>query len=95
MAKRKQELSGLLKYMLILTALVIVFLFLKKDNIITWVQSGFTLRSQKNEIERLENENAALDARIEALSSNRDSLERLAREDYHFTEKGDDVYILE
>ncbi len=95
MAKRKQELSGLLKYMLILTALVIVFLFLKKDNIITWVQSGFTLRSQKNEIERLENENAALDARIEALSSNRDSLERLAREDYYFTEKGDDVYILE
>ncbi len=93
--KKKKGTSGLVRYMIILALLVLVFLFFKKDNLITWIQSAFALRSQKNEIERLEKENAALDTRIDALSNNKDSLEQFARETYHFSEKGEDVYLLE
>jgi cell division protein FtsB len=36
-----------------------------------------------------------MDARIESLSSNKDSVEAFARERYHFAAPGDDVYIAE
>ena len=36
-----------------------------------------------------------LDLQIEGLSTNRDSMETYAREQFHFAKPGDDVYILE
>ena len=36
-----------------------------------------------------------MDREIEALSQNKDSLEKFARENFHFAAPGDDVYIEE
>lgn len=89
----RKEQRSFLRLAIVATALFVIFLFLKKDNVIRWIDAGFTLRRQERQIEALTNDNRRLDEEINRLSTNRDSLERYARETYHFAEPGDDVYI--
>lgn len=89
-----REPRSFFRFSIILTALFVVFLFVKKDNIVRWIQAGFTLRSQRRQIEAIEAENERLDRRIEMLSTNRDSLESFARERFYFSKEGEDVYII-
>ena len=91
----KKEQRSFLRYAIIATALFLLFLFLKKDSIITWVQAGFTLRRQERQIEQLQRENAEMDRKIQMMKGDRDTLERFAREKFYFAEPGDDVYIIE
>ena len=91
----KKEQRSFLRYAIIATALFAVFLLLKKDSVVTWVQAGFTLGRQRRQIEQYERENEELDRRIKTMRENRDSLERYAREQFYFAEPGDDVYIIE
>ena len=91
----KKEQRSFLRYAIVATALFLLFLFLKKDSIITWVQAGFTLRRQERQIEQLRQENAEMDRKIRMMKGDRDTLERFAREHFYFSEPGDDVYIIE
>ena len=90
-----REPRSFFRFAIILTAVFVIFLFLKKDNVIRWIQAGFTHRSQRRQIEAVEAENARLDRQIELLSTNRDSLETYARERFYFSKEGEDVYIIE
>ncbi|MCR4824692.1 MAG: septum formation initiator family protein [Bacteroidales bacterium] len=90
-----KEQRSFIRYAIVATVFFLLFLLLKKDSIITWVQAGFTLRQQDRQIERYERENAALDEKIRMMKDNRDTLERYAREQFYFAEPGDDVYIIE
>ena len=76
-----REPRSFFRFAIILTAVFVIFLFLKKDNVIRWIQAGFTLRSQRRQ--------------IELLLTNRDSLETYARERFYFSKEGEDVYIIE
>ena len=91
----RKEQRSFLRYAIVATALFLVFMLVKKDGIITWVQAGFTLRRQHRQIEQLRQENDAMDKKIRTMSLDRDTLERYAREEFHFAEPGDDVYIIE
>ena len=91
----RKEQRSFLRYAIVATALFALFLFLKKDNVINWVQAGFTLGSQRRQIEQLERENEERDRRIKMMKENRDTLERYAREEFFFAEPGDDIYIIE
>ncbi|MCR4859868.1 MAG: septum formation initiator family protein [Bacteroidales bacterium] len=91
----KKEQRSFLRYAIVATALFLLFLFVKKDNIVNWIQAGFTLRRQRQQIELYQQENAELDKKIQMMKGNRDSLERYAREQFFFAEPGDDVYIVE
>jgi cell division protein FtsB len=90
-----REQRSFIRYAIVATVLFLLFLFLKKDSIITWVQAGFTLRQQRRQIENYERENAELDKKIRMMKENKDTLERYAREQFYFAEPGDDVYIIE
>lgn len=83
-----------MKYAIPATVVFFLFMFIKKDNIITWIRTGFDIAEQKRHIEYLEKRNAELEDKIEALSEDKDSLEKFARETYLFTEEGEDVYII-
>ena len=89
----RREQRSFVRYAIVATAIFVVFMLVKKDSVITWINAGFTLRAQERQIEQLEQRNASLDAQIEDLTHNRDSLERYARETYYFAAPGDDVYI--
>ena len=91
----KKEQRSFLRYAIIATAVCVLFLFVKKDNVIRWIQAGFMLKKQEPQIEMYEQKNAELDRRINMMSTNRDTLETFAREEFHFAEPGDDVYIIE
>ena len=89
----RREQRSFVRYAIVATAIFVVFMLVKKDSVITWINAGFTLREQERQIEQLEQKNAGLDRQIEELTNNRDSLEKYARENYYFAAPGDDVYI--
>ena len=91
--KGRGEQRSFLRYAIVATALFVLFMFVKKDNVLTWINAGFTLRSQQKQIRALEVKNAGLDRQLEDLLIKRDSLERFARETYYFAAPGEDVYI--
>ena len=84
-----------LRFAIVMTALFVLFLFIKKDNVVRWIQAGFTLGQQERRIEQLKEDNERLDDEIRMLSTSRDSLEKFAREEFGFAEPGDDVYMEE
>lgn len=83
------------RFAIIATAFFVLFLFVKKDSIITWIKTGFDIAEQKRRIEFLQNQNKELDGKIKMLNENKDSLEIFARENYFFAEPCEDVYIIE
>ena len=91
----KKEQRSFLRYAIVATVVFVIFLFVKKDNVIRWIQAGFMLKKQERQIELYEEKNAELDRRIRMMSTNRDTLETFAREEFYFSEPGDDVYIIE
>lgn len=95
MEKNKDIRRSFWRYAAVLTALALLFLFLKRDNLVRWIQAGMEIRSQQAQIEALEEGNRLLEDSIRFLTSDRDSLEKFAREKYHFAQKGDDVFIVE
>ena len=95
MGKNKDIQRSFVRYAGIATAAVVLFLLVKKDNVINWIQAGFTLQKQRRQIEYLQKENDELDRRIRTMTEDRDSLEKFARENYFFAEPGDDVFIIQ
>ena len=96
MARHTKEIErSFVRYAIVATAIFLLFLFLKKDSIISWVQAGVTLRRQERQIEQYQKENEDLDRQIQMMTGDRDTLERYAREQFYFAEPGDDVYIIE
>lgn len=91
----KKEQRSFIRYAIVATAVFVIFLFVKKDNVIRWIQAGFMLKKQERQIELYEEKNAELDRHIRMMSTNRDTLETFAREEFYFSEPGDDVYIIE
>ena len=78
----RKEQRSFLRYAVVATALFLLFMLVKKDSLVTWVQAGFTLRRQDRQIEQYQRENEELDRRIRMMTGDRDTLERYARE--HF-----------
>lgn len=89
------ESRSFIRFAIIATLLALVFLIVRKDGIVRWIQAGITVHKQQKQMEYLQEKNASLDEKIKMLSTNRDSLERYARETYFFASEGDDVYITE
>lgn len=87
------EKKNFFRFVIIATAIFLVVLLVKKDSVLRWVQTGFELRRQRKEIEYYQKQIRDLDSRIEGLSTNRDTLEAYAREQFLFSEPGDDVYL--
>ena len=87
--------SPLVKYIIGSTVVFLVIIcFFRHDNLIRWIRAGFTIRKQERQIEWYQREISDLDAQIEAMSTDRDTLEKFARENFLFAEPGDDVYIV-
>ena len=82
------------RFLLISTLLLLIFLLVKKNNIVRWVQSGITLKSQEKTILNYKKEINEIDTQLEMLSSNVDTLETFAREKFNFSKPGDDVYLV-
>ena len=85
-----------LPFVLIVTAVVALWLlFFSHSSVLNWVRASLEIKRQERQMERYRSEIDAMDAEIQSLTNSRDSLEKFARETYHFAAPGDDVYIIE
>lgn len=93
---KNAEKRSFVRYAICATAFFIIMVgFVNQNNIVRWIKAGFEIRNQERLIERYSAEIKDMDRQIHGLTSNKDSLEQFARENFGFAEPGDDVYIVE
>lgn len=80
----------------VVTAVALLHLtFGSGNNLIHWIGAKLEISSQEKQIEQYTREIKEMDRRIRMLRSDRDTLEKFARENFHFAEPGDDVFIVD
>jgi cell division protein DivIC len=90
------ETRSFVHYAIVVTLFFLVMVcFVNQNNVVRWVKAGAEIHRQNRLIEKYSAEIAEMDRQIGALTSNKDSLESFARENFGFAEPGDDVYVIE
>ena len=85
-----------LPFVIVVTAVAALWLlFLSHSSVLNWVRANIEIRRQERQMDKYRQEIDDMDAEIRALTDSKDSLEKFARETYHFAAPGEDVYILE
>ena len=85
-----------LPFVIVVTAVAALWLlFLSHSSVLNWVRANIEIRRQERQMDKYRQEIDEMDAEIRALTDSKDSLEKFARETYHFAAPGDDVYIIE
>ena len=93
---KNAEKRSFIRYAIVATALFFSLVgFVNQNNIVRWVKAGAEIKRQDKLIEKYNKEIDQMDSQIHGLTSNKDSLERYARENFGFAEPGDDVYKVE
>ncbi|MDY3894634.1 MAG: septum formation initiator family protein [Candidatus Cryptobacteroides sp.] len=100
MGKIKDIMGGrygsLIRFTLACLAIFLILWLLGPGNtFISWIQAASEISAMEKQIENYKTQTEALDSRIEDLTTNRDSLEKFAREHFYFAAPGEDVYITE
>jgi cell division protein FtsB len=76
-----------------------VFLFIwvvgPGNTVIHWAKAKMDINAQEKEIEQYRKDLEEMEKRINMLKTDKDTLEKFAREQYYFTAPGEDVYIIE
>lgn len=76
-------------------AFVVIWIVGPGNTWIHWIKAGLEIKRQERQIELYQREIKQMDERINMLKTDRDTLEKFAREQFDFTAPGDDVYIVE
>ena len=85
-----------LPFVIVITALAALWLlFFSHSSVLNWVRANWEIQRQEWKMDQLRNDIDAMNAEIQALTNSQDSLEKFARETYHFAAPGEDVYIIE
>ena len=85
-----------LPFVIVVTAgAALWLLFFSHSSVLNWVRANVEIRRQERQMEKYRQEIDEMDAEIRALTDSKDSLEKFARETYHFAAPGEDVYIIE
>ena len=83
------------KYFLVGFFFLVWICFFDTNNVGQMIRSRVTLRRQQRQIEFYKREISQMERKLEQLKSERDSLEKFAREEYFYHQDGEDVYVLE
>lgn len=90
------EKRSFVRYFIVATAIFVLLVgFINQNNIVRWIKAGVEIKRQETRIETLGEEIRQMDGQIRSLTSNKDSLERYAREQFYFAQPGDDVFVVE
>ena len=83
------------KYFIVTFLFLMWILFFDTNNLISWYKDLKQLGRQNRQKVYYQEAIKQADEKLNELASNKDSLERYARENFGFSEPGDDVYIVE
>ena len=85
-----------LPFVIVITAVAALWLlFFSHSSVLNWVRANLEIQRQERQMDQLRSDIDAMNEEIQALTNSRDSLEKFARETYHFAAPGEDVYIIE
>ena len=85
-----------LPFVIVVTAVAALWLlFLSHSSVLNWVRANIEIRRQERQMDKYRQEIDEMDAEIRALTDSKDSLEKFARETYHFAAPGEDVYLVD
>lgn len=82
------------KYVIVFLVFIFWIAFFDNNSAGVFFRANSTIRKQTEQIDNLKKEIKSTELRIEQLNSQKDTLERFAREEYLFHEKDETVYIL-
>lgn len=83
------------RFVAISTLVFVLFIFFKPgNNIFHWIGASREKARQEEQIRLYREELRKLDTRINLLVTDKDTLEKFAREQFHLAAPGEDVYIL-
>lgn len=83
------------KYFIATIVFLVWIVFFDDNSFLRWVEVRKTLHEQNRQIEFYEQEISSTESKINYLKSEKDSLEKFAREEYHYHEDGEDLYLVE
>lgn len=83
------------KFAVVATVIFLLIVTFSRGGLLNWGRAKYESARQKRQIERYETEIRDMDKEIDLLTTNKDSLEKFAREEFHFAAPDDDVYIEE
>ena len=82
------------KYVLVTAFFLVWVLFIDTNNIFVWINDLQTVASQEKQKEHYREAIRQTDEKLNQLTSNKDSLEKFAREQYLFHEKDEEVFVI-
>lgn len=82
------------KYFIVTVFFLAWVLFLDTNNIFVWMKDVGTVKGQQKQKEYYEQAIRLTDEKLKELTSNKDSLEKFAREQYLFHEKDEEIFIV-
>ena len=82
------------KYLLVTVAFFAWVIFFDSNSIIEWSSIRSNIHRQENEKTYYKQEIKSAEEKLQELSSNKDSLEKFAREQFYFHEEDEDLYIV-
>ena len=77
------------------TLFVVLWIVGPGNTVVHWARSRSELRHQKKQMELYQSEIEQMRRQVRMLESNRESLEKFAREQFYFSAPGEDVYVVE
>ena len=83
------------KFFIAGTLFAVLIIFLDQSNLIDWSAALNDVKNQRDEKRYYEEEIARTREKLRQLQSNRDSLEKFAREQYFYLEDGEEIFIVE
>lgn len=83
------------KYVIVTLLFAVIVLFADRNNIIGWAGNYIKVLRQEKVIRQYERDILSLDEKLKELTSDKDSLEKFAREQYYFHKKGEEVFIID
>ncbi|HIZ85278.1 MAG TPA: septum formation initiator family protein [Candidatus Coprenecus stercoravium] len=83
------------KYFIVTFLFVVLITFVDRNNLIRWAGDYFEVLRQEKVMRQYQRGIRALDEKLNELTSNRDSIEKFAREQYYFHEKDEEVFIVD
>ena len=76
------------------TVFIVLWIVGPGNTVLHWARSKSDLRHQKKQMELYQKEIEQMRRQVRMLESNRDSLEKFAREQFYFSAPGEDVYVI-
>ena len=87
------------KFICFVTVVLLVFVFSwmfgSGNTICHWINAKKEIKRQEAQIEEYQRQIKEMDGSIDQRVTDLDTLEKFAREQYHFSEADEDVYIIE